>query len=236
MANPKGLTALQRRQGGGTRGPCPHDGVAKTEAAQQCSDPLGQAVQAMLVFGVKKAVARCAIENDTKADAMLPRLGVPPRGERTYQRRPGAYALLVRGDHVLLTRKTDGTRERQLPGGGIDPGESQIAALHREVAEETGWTIGQPRRIGAYRRFAWLPDYGFWAEKICHIWLARPIIRHGAPTEPNHCADWVPLQAVPEVLSEPTGRDFLRLWLGHDRGPRNPGALLREKDRPRDGK
>ena len=29
----------------------------------------------------------------------------------------------------------------QLPGGGVDPNEHPIRALHREVMEETGWII-----------------------------------------------------------------------------------------------
>ncbi len=82
---------------------------------------------------------------------MIPRYGPPP-GRQNYRLRPGAYAVLIRGDRVLLTFQHQPTPEFQLPGGGIDPGESPLAALHREVLEETGWTIATPRRLGAYRR------------------------------------------------------------------------------------
>ena len=57
--------------------------------------------------------------------------------------RVGAYALVRRGDAVLLVRfSTRGyhTGSWSLPGGGIDHGEAPAAALVREVREECGVT------------------------------------------------------------------------------------------------
>lgn len=58
--------------------------------------------------------------------------------------RVGAYALIERGDRILLTRISDKgfhTGEWALPGGGLDFGESPIDALVREVREETGLIV-----------------------------------------------------------------------------------------------
>jgi 8-oxo-dGTP diphosphatase len=55
--------------------------------------------------------------------------------------RVGAYALIRRGEDVLLVRfsaKGFHTGSWSLPGGGIDHGERPTAALLREVAEECG--------------------------------------------------------------------------------------------------
>ncbi|TRW99287.1 NUDIX hydrolase [Paracoccus sp. M683] len=145
---------------------------------------------------------------------MMPRYGKPAEAGRRYRARPGAYGLLVRDGQVLLTLQTRPLPDMQLPGGGIDPGESPIAALHREVLEETGWTIAAPRRIGAYRRFAWLPDYGYWAEKICTIWMARPVRRKGPPSEPDHLAVWLPVEDLHDVLTDPGSKALLTRWLG----------------------
>jgi 8-oxo-dGTP pyrophosphatase MutT (NUDIX family) len=83
---------------------------------------------------------------------MIRRFGEPAVAGQKYRIRPGAYAVLVLGGDVLLTYQQDPEPEFQLPGGGIDPGESPIRALHREVFEETGWSIAAvPRRIGAFR-------------------------------------------------------------------------------------
>ena len=76
-----------------------------------------------------------------------------------YRRRPGVYAILPRGDSILATHQMHPWPEFQLPGGGIDKGEQPIAALHREVWEETGWHIGASRRLGTFRRFTFMPEY-----------------------------------------------------------------------------
>ncbi|MCR8724453.1 NUDIX hydrolase [Frigidibacter sp. ROC022] len=137
------------------------------------------------------------------------RYGETPRRGQVYHPRPGAYAVLLRGDRVLLTFQAEPDPEYQLPGGGIDPGEQPIAALHREVYEETGWTIGPPRHLGAWRRFTYMPEYDRWAEKICHVWLARPIRRLGPPTEPGHTALFLPAGLALEMLTHRAEADFL---------------------------
>lgn len=121
---------------------------------------------------------------------MIKRYGDSPKQNIAYRRRPGVYAVLYDGASVLLTHQASPVPEFQLPGGGIDPGENPIAALHREVMEETGWHIGNLRRIGTYRRFVYMPEYDMQAEKICTIYLARPVMRIGPPSEAGHTAIW----------------------------------------------
>ncbi|WP_295044019.1 NUDIX hydrolase [uncultured Paracoccus sp.] len=140
---------------------------------------------------------------------MIPRYGTFPRPGRRHRMRPGAYALLIRDGRLLLTHQARPEPEYQLPGGGIDPGETGLRALHREVFEETGWSIGSARRLGAYRRFVFMPDYGWWAEKLCHVWIARPILRLSAPTEAHHSARWASPLAALDLLADPGARAFL---------------------------
>lgn len=143
---------------------------------------------------------------------MNPRFGTIHSGQ-IYRPRPGAYALLVRGPAALMTLQQTPSPDVQLPGGGIEPGESPVAALHREVFEETGWRIRPLRHIGTYRRYAYLPNYGYWAEKICHVWLAQPVRRLGPPTEPEHVPVWLPLRLVPERLSDPGAGQIVARFL-----------------------
>ncbi len=140
---------------------------------------------------------------------MIRRFGEPAHARRRYVARPGVYAILRRGRQVLLTHQTAPVPEFQLPGGGIDPGEQPLAALHREVLEETGWSIRPLRRIGAFRRFAYMPDYDLWAEKICTIYTARPIRRVAEPSEPDHLALWMPLDVAGSLLGNAGDRHFL---------------------------
>ena len=144
---------------------------------------------------------------------MIARLGESVRQGVRYRLRTGVYALLPRDGAVLLTHQAEPVPEFQLPGGGIDPGESPIAALHREVFEETGWRIAAPRRLGAFRRFTYMPEYDLWAEKLCHVYVARPVRAHGDPTEPGHGAYWADASLVPDILSSAGDRAFVARFL-----------------------
>lgn len=142
---------------------------------------------------------------------MIRRFGDPPVKGKTYKLRAGAYALLPRNDRILLTIQSSPIRDIQLPGGGIDPGESPICALHREVLEETGWRIAGPRRIGAFRRFVFMPEYDIWAEKVCLLYLARPTVRLGPPQEAGHSAFWQGTDRAFELLGNAGDRHFAEL-------------------------
>jgi len=130
---------------------------------------------------------------------MIKRFGDAPLRGQVYTRRPGAYAILRDGDSLLLTHQRQPYPEFQLPGGGIDPGEHPIAALHREVWEETGWRMSPPHRLGCFRRFTFMPEYEIWAEKVCTVYLAHPVRRLGNPTEPHHSALWM---SIPDAVQQ----------------------------------
>ena len=140
---------------------------------------------------------------------MIRRYGEPVKAGRLYTRRPGVYAILLRGDHILATHQAEPVPEFQLPGGGIDRGEQPIAALHREVFEETGWKIAVTRRLGAFRRFTFMPEYDLWAEKLCSVYLARPVRPLGPPSEAGHTAVWLPVDEALLRLGNPGDRAML---------------------------
>lgn len=140
---------------------------------------------------------------------MIRRFDTPPRSDRRYTLRPGVYAILARDGAVLLTHQAEPLPEYQLPGGGIDRGEHPLPALHREVLEETGWTMAVERRLGAFRRFTYMPEYDLWAEKLCTVYLARPVQRIGPPSEPGHSAVWADPVAAVRILDNPGDRHFL---------------------------
>ncbi|MDF3414967.1 NUDIX hydrolase [Sulfitobacter sp. M57] len=117
---------------------------------------------------------------------MIRRIGTPPLAGQRYHLRPGVYAILPIKRRFLLTAQVARDIDVQLPGGGIDAGESPLQALHREVLEEIGWRIAAPRRLGAFRRFVFMPEYDLWAEKLCHVYVAHPVRQIAEPTEPDH--------------------------------------------------
>ena len=152
---------------------------------------------------------------------MIKRYGNNPKPQTAYRRRPGVYAVLYDGASILLTHQAAPVPEFQLPGGGIDRGENPIAALHREVMEETGWHIGNLRRLGVYRRFVYMPEYDIQAEKICTIYLARPVLRICPPTEQGHTAVWTDPKSALDLLDNDGDRAFLHRLFS---GPDNPGS------------
>ena len=144
---------------------------------------------------------------------MIRRFGEPPQAHIHYRHRPGAYAILRRGEEILLTFQDAPFAEFQLPGGGIDLGEHVMQALRREVMEETGYLISNPKKLGVFRRFVLMPEYGIWAEKVCHIFIARPTLRKGPPTEVGHSCHWVsPKQAI-KLVANTGDQHFLRRTL-----------------------
>ena len=144
---------------------------------------------------------------------MIRRYGEVPDPRQTYTLRPGAYAILPYGGALLLTCQLAEIPDLQLPGGGIDPGESPIAALHREVFEETGWHIARPRRLGAFRRFTYMPEYDLWAEKLCTLYVATPVLKIGDPLEPDHEVIWMPPELAATRLGGAGDRAFVRGYI-----------------------
>lgn len=73
---------------------------------------------------------------------VVPDLEVAGRGATVLQR-IAAYALVLDGDRLLMSRLADWVRGGAgglwtLPGGGVDPHEEPLDAVVREVHEETG--------------------------------------------------------------------------------------------------
>lgn len=140
---------------------------------------------------------------------MIRRYGPPPLKHVSYTTRHGVYAIILRGQTILCTLQESPQVEIQLPGGGIDPGETPLPALHREVQEETGWAISKPTKIGVFRRFTFMPEYDLWAEKVCHIYLAQAALRRSEPTEKGHHAVWLPLESAEDALRNEGDQDIV---------------------------
>ena len=64
--------------------------------------------------------------------------------------RPSAYGFVVKEGKLLLSKQFDGY---DLPGGGIDLGETPEQAVVREVEEETGIITKDPKLIAVATSF-----------------------------------------------------------------------------------
>ncbi len=130
-----------------------------------------------------------------------------------YIDRPGAYAVLERGGRILLTHQAHPRPEFQLPGGGVEAGETPIRALHREVMEETGWRVDIRARLGCYQRYTFMVEYNLWARKICHVFACRPTRQVSQDLEEHHENHWVAVDQAMQFISNPGDQTFLRQHL-----------------------
>jgi 8-oxo-dGTP diphosphatase len=78
----------------------------------------------------------------------VPQFGAPDPG-RDYPDRPAAFAVIERDGQVALVRVAfaGGGGRTDLPGGGLDPGESEEQAAIRECGEEAGLEIAVGRLL-----------------------------------------------------------------------------------------
>jgi ADP-ribose pyrophosphatase YjhB (NUDIX family) len=112
--------------------------------------------------------------------------------------------IVFRGDQVLVVR--EGEQAHVVPGGRRERGETLAQTLERELLEETGWTIAEPRQIGV----VWLhhlsprppslaaysphyPDF-LWIIYIAEAAQERPDAL--LPGNPEGIAGFVPLADV----------------------------------------
>lgn len=91
---------------------------------------------------------------------------------------PTAFAVVRDGvGRVLLVRRAD-TGDWELPGGRLDPGESVLQAVRREVAEESGVTIAVTGISGLYSdpgHILHYPETGESRQVFAVCFHARPI-------------------------------------------------------------
>ena len=78
-----------------------------------------------------------------------------PRPGLVYRDRPSAYGIAVHAGEVALVRVVLQGRDPfyDLPGGGLDDGETESQGLTREFGEETGLVVRPGRLIARARQY-----------------------------------------------------------------------------------
>ena len=122
----------------------------------------------------------------------------------------GTRTLLYDGERIFLIRHTY-MPGWQLPGGGIEPGETAEASMHREVLEETGYRVTGPAELcGFYHNAPASP------RDHVALFLCRDFEK-AFEFKPNlEIAEfgWFALDTLPEAISDATRRRIAEVFHG----------------------
>ena len=116
-----------------------------------------------------------------------------------YPDRPAAFGVVPRDGRLALVRITrpETAPYLDLPGGALDPGEDDAAALVREFGEETGLKVRPGRLLGRARQYLVKTD-GRTANNLCALFEAAAVGDDAAlKIEADHELVWLdPLEAL----------------------------------------
>ena len=119
-----------------------------------------------------------------------------------YRDRPAAFGVLEKDGRLALARITRAgeTPYVDLPGGALEPGEDEAAAMVREFGEETGLRVSAGALLGRASQFLLKTD-GQRVNNRSALFVARleaedPSLK----TEPEHELVWLePLDAIAQL-------------------------------------
>ena len=111
-----------------------------------------------------------------------------------------AIVAIDADDNVLLVKQFRKPIEKELleiPAGGIDPGEDPVAAVRREMGEETGYSPRKAERLGGFYS---TPGY---CTEYLYLYLATDLTpnRLYAEDTENISLVRVPISQIPSLIT-----------------------------------
>jgi 8-oxo-dGTP diphosphatase len=101
-------------------------------------------------------------------------------------------AVIVQQGRVLLTVRAD-LQGWELPGGNLEPGETEEECVSREVREETGLEVEVVRHVGDYTRTGLLPH-------VARVYCCRVAGGEPRPSAETPRVRWFPVGSLPGTL------------------------------------
>ena len=150
----------------------------------------------------------------------IPQFGEPEPG-RAYPDRPAAFAIVEQGGKIALARVTfeGGGGRTDLPGGGLDPGETAQQAAARECGEETGLVVEMGEEVTRADHF-FVNEKGHSRNTRGTFFAARLVREDPAlKVEDDHALVWVdPVEAL-LALDRESHVWAVACWLRRRRAP-----------------
>jgi mutator protein MutT len=133
---------------------------------------------------------------------------------RQYPKKPvvGVGAIILNGDQILLEKRKNppGKGKWSVPGGLVDLGETAEEAVIREVKEETGLEVYDPRLVDVVNYIS-LSEKG--AVMYHYVIIDYIVTSQGGKPHASSDADdlkWVPFNEVEEYDLTETVRHFFQ--------------------------
>lgn len=129
--------------------------------------------------------------------------------------RLSARAIIVKDGKILLNSFNNGLYYN-LPGGGLEPGETLRAAVEREVLEESGYTVASKDMVYIYEYNPKRDDFRFGDRgSMSHVFLCEikeevaclgPLVPDIHPEDENIIntgVEWIPVQDLDAITLVP---------------------------------
>ncbi len=117
----------------------------------------------------------------------------------SYIDRPGAYAVIENNDHKIAAIQTP--TGYFLAGGGIDPGETEVDALKRELLEEIGYQFQMMIQIGTAVEYIEAAREGKYYQIQSRFYLVQLGSKIGEGIETDHRLVWLSKEDAIKLLT-----------------------------------
>lgn len=137
------------------------------------------------------------------------------RADKAYRDRPAAFGVLVRDGQVAVVRieKPDAPAYFDLPGGGIDEGETAEVAVVREFAEETGLKVTVRAPLTLADQFFIGSEGVPWNNRSSFYVLDLLAEEPSLKVEDDHTLVWLGAQDALKTLRHDSQAWALAVWL-----------------------
>lgn len=105
------------------------------------------------------------------------------------------FAIILHNDNILLAKKAYGNKRWTLPGGAVEPGESLLDALYREIKEETNQNINEAKFLASFYH---KPKYEL---AFCYVCTIQTIQQLRWDPNELESVQFFPLKELPFELS-----------------------------------
>lgn len=134
-------------------------------------------------------------------------------------------ALIIENNSVLLVEYDDNGIHYNLPGGGLEPGETIIEGVAREVLEETtaDVEVGPLALIYEFPPHKQSGDYDVNVKHGLHLIFECTIKNHSIPKlpeypDPNQTAvKWIPIEELDSILLLPNIKQQIKNYINNRR-------------------